>query len=166
MTFNSGIWQHGSASHLTELSFTSATATHPNFSDTGGAIYFGYTRSNSNSGGNTYQVWHGIDNWSYTLHPGGTAGVGDGDDTDRRSFHLVGPNPFADRVTIQVDRAGVRLAVYDQSGRIVRRLDDSGLALVTWDGRDSKGRRVLPGVYFLRENGALGPRNVKVVLTR
>ncbi len=52
------------------------------------------------------------------------------------------------------------LAILDSAGRVVRRLDSgdrpSGVRSVRWDGRDSAGRNVPPGVYsaYLRAGGS------------
>jgi hypothetical protein len=47
----------------------------------------------------------------------------------------------------------VELSLYDLSGRIVRRLQDSGVIngpqQVAWDGRDESGQMVPPGLYLL-----------------
>jgi subtilisin family serine protease len=67
------------------------------------------------------------------------------------------PNPFLPATTIAytVPRDGVvRLAVFDVSGRLVRRLvgaaQEAGRHEVVWDGRDAAGRRAAGGVYFYR----------------
>jgi flagellar hook assembly protein FlgD len=50
-------------------------------------------------------------------------------------------------------RAATDLAVYDASGRLVRRLVsqvlDAGAHAITWDGLDSAGRLTPSGVYLL-----------------
>jgi hypothetical protein len=68
------------------------------------------------------------------------------------------PNPFRGRTDIQFglpEPARVRLSVYDVSGRLVMRiLDDevrpAGTHTAFWNGKDSSGRVVGAGVYFLR----------------
>lgn len=88
-------------------------------------------------------------------------------------FEPPAPSPFRDRVTARfhMSRPGpVRLAVLDPSGRSVARLLDGNRAegwhTVTWDGRDSRGRMVAPGVVFFRLefDGSVVTR--KVVVTR
>jgi hypothetical protein len=61
------------------------------------------------------------------------------------------PNPFASatRIALVGSAAGGVLAIYDPSGRLVRRLTVTGSA-VHWDGRDTGGASVGPGAYFLR----------------
>jgi hypothetical protein len=50
--------------------------------------------------------------------------------------------------------AQVRVTLYDTSGRSLGRLVDghleAGEHAIEWDGQDGDGRRVRPGVYFLR----------------
>jgi hypothetical protein len=67
------------------------------------------------------------------------------------------PNPFRPDTEIawSIPASGdVNLAVYDVSGRAVRRLAEgrwpAGRHTVTWDGADSSGRRVAAGIYFYR----------------
>ena len=69
------------------------------------------------------------------------------------------PNPFRGSAVLRVTRAGagpVSASVHDLSGRLVRRLSTSagegaaGAATLTWNGADASGRRVPPGVYFVR----------------
>lgn len=67
------------------------------------------------------------------------------------------PNPFRRATTLELalPRAGrVRLDVFDISGRRVATLADAafpaGRHAIVWDGRDTAGRPVATGVYFLR----------------
>jgi uncharacterized protein (DUF362 family) len=67
------------------------------------------------------------------------------------------PNPFTSRTNFRffMPRAGTALlAVYDPSGRRVRRLVDGGVSAgwhdVAWDGLSDSGRRAAAGVYFCR----------------
>jgi flagellar hook assembly protein FlgD len=50
--------------------------------------------------------------------------------------------------------ATVDVSIYDSSGRMVRKLEAgpaaSGVRNLTWDGQDSGGRQVAPGIYFVR----------------
>ncbi len=75
-------------------------------------------------------------------------------------YELLGnfPNPFNPVTEIRYTLpgpAGVRLDVYDLSGRLVRTLVDgqpqgAGRYAVLWDGRDGRGGHVASGVYFYR----------------
>ncbi len=67
------------------------------------------------------------------------------------------PNPFLLRTNIKLNvpsATRARLAVYDVSGRLVRVLSNGilepGSHTFTWDGKDSTGRVVSPGIYFYR----------------
>ena len=67
----------------------------------------------------------------------------------------VVPNPVRTACTFVLpsgDLRGGRLIVYDVNGRIVRLLDPPATpgSRFSWDGRDSRGARVGPGVYFAR----------------
>ncbi len=68
-----------------------------------------------------------------------------------------GPNPAVHSVTIAFSLAAAsdaRLAVYDPGGRLATTLASgprsAGGHRLQWDLRDGRGRRVPPGVYFLR----------------
>jgi hypothetical protein len=67
----------------------------------------------------------------------------------------VYPNPFREsaRIACNLSNAeAIDLSIFDASGRKVR--DFSGMVFeggsVEWDGSDSSGRRLPPGVYFVR----------------
>jgi len=67
------------------------------------------------------------------------------------------PNPASHSTTFLLSLpapARARVAVYDPSGREVRVLYDKGTGLgltpITWDGKDSRGRPVASGVYWIR----------------
>jgi hypothetical protein len=78
----------------------------------------------------------------------------------------VWPNPFRLRAQIRYGLSGEvpRLSVYDRSGRMVRQLPASRIA--TWDGRDSHGRRLPAGAYFIEARTASERSLAKVILTR
>jgi hypothetical protein len=82
------------------------------------------------------------------------------------------PNPFDATTTIGYSlpqAMPVRLVVYDVTGRAVRSLVDgeqpAGEQRATWDGRNDRGVRVLPGlyVYRLEANGAVLSRKLNLV---
>ncbi|NBB85872.1 MAG: PQQ-binding-like beta-propeller repeat protein [Bacteroidetes bacterium] len=73
------------------------------------------------------------------------------------ALHPNAPNPFAESTTIRYElrtpgRAVV--AIYNLLGQRVRTLVDTrkeaGRHVVSWDGRDARGRPVASGVYFSR----------------
>jgi len=65
------------------------------------------------------------------------------------------PNPFRTAVGLRLTANGpAELAIYDQTGRIVRSwavsCKLSAVSSVSWDGTDDRGRELAPGVYFCR----------------
>ncbi len=74
----------------------------------------------------------------------------------------VHPNPFIGSMSIQLSHCqkNTRLEIYDLTGRLVRTLPGDVKA---WDGMNSAGRQVQPGIYFLR---AEGYQPVKVIKLR
>jgi hypothetical protein len=87
-------------------------------------------------------------------------------------FQLRGPfpNPVTSSATFALQWAGGGLlradcVVLDLAGRRVRRLDPgagfAGSTTFAWDARDDAGRRVTPGLYFLRVTSPLGSRTVR-----
>ncbi len=77
---------------------------------------------------------------------------------------LASPNPFRALTTFPLAEAGGMLEIFDVAGgRVVRLRAPVRGDRVTWDGRDSAGRNVPPGVYFAREPRAAGGRTVRIV---
>ncbi len=80
------------------------------------------------------------------------------------------PNPFDGSTSVRFDvppgGGNVAIDVYDVRGRKVRTLLDEARAAgdhhVNWDGTDSSGERVAPGVYFVRliADGATQTRKI------
>jgi hypothetical protein len=88
-------------------------------------------------------------------------------------LHPVRPHPFraGGAFEFSVPRsAGVDLSVFDAAGRRVAALrrgtHPAGRHVVTWDGRDSTGRRVPAGVYFCRLASDSFEQTRRVVLVR
>jgi photosystem II stability/assembly factor-like uncharacterized protein len=84
-----------------------------------------------------------------------------------------GPNPFGSGTVIRYALAQemkVDLRVYDVRGRLVTVLAkgsrSEGGHEVTWDGRSTKGKRVAPGIYFVRLEAGREIFRGKVVKTR
>ena len=80
------------------------------------------------------------------------------------ALHPNMPNPFNPETTIRYDLAvlsrggaeamGVRLAIYNMAGQLIRVLVDAaqrpGRYSIEWDGRDAQSREVGSGVYLYR----------------
>jgi hypothetical protein len=86
---------------------------------------------------------------------------------------MSSPNPFGaqTRLAFTVARPmSVSLDVLDTSGRLVRRLLNDPLAVgdqsATWDGTDSQGRRVPPGIYLYRLRAGSEIQSRRVALVR
>jgi len=102
------------------------------------------------------------------------AGIAGGLD-GRRPVRLAQnqPNPFASETAISYcvpGRMHVSLKVFDVEGRFIRTLAEgqaeAGTHCVRWDGRDSDGRRVAPGVYLCRLETAGSVLSKKMVLLK
>ena len=80
----------------------------------------------------------------------------------------TGSTTFSYSIPSQTDR--VVLKVYDVAGRMVRTLVDRphapGYYSVRWDGRNDRGRRVAPGLYFCSMNAGRQSFTKKMVLVR
>lgn len=73
------------------------------------------------------------------------------------------PNPFRSTTRIK-GPAGRRVLILDPAGRVVRQgALDGTMGTLDWDGRDRLGRRVSPGLYFVRCDGPERPLLAKVV---
>jgi len=98
----------------------------------------------------SFAAAHGLGLYSTTdVAPGGGA----------RSLWLdpAAPNPTREGIRIRFGLAEpgwVEAVVADVSGRIVRSLAPASMTAggheLTWDGRDDWGRRLAPGIYFVR----------------
>ncbi|MEO0115356.1 MAG: T9SS type A sorting domain-containing protein, partial [candidate division WOR-3 bacterium] len=90
---------------------------------------------------------------------------------DRLSLKIL-PNPAKSGVRFQIRGAGGRkltLKIYNLAGELVKSLAVSGersaVSEFIWDGRDDKGKRVIPGVYFIQltdNNGTITQKAVRV----
>jgi len=84
------------------------------------------------------------------------------------------PNPFISTTAISFSlpsgREPASLTVYDVAGRKVRTLVDdrldAGPHTAAWDGKDSRGHRVAPGIYFCRLEMLGKAASAKMVLLR
>jgi len=66
----------------------------------------------------------------------------------------IGPNPAGEGVIIEFSTPAAEGCTIDAKGRLVRRmfspLANAGAQRAPWDGKDDKGGRVPPAVYFVR----------------
>ena len=73
-----------------------------------------------------------------------------------RAIRLLGPNPFASRVELEITASPGAASVFSIDGRLVRRLSGGGApggTVIVWDGRDKTGRDAPPGVYLIAGSG-------------
>jgi hypothetical protein len=89
------------------------------------------------------------------------------------SLDLGRPNPFRDLIAFRFGLprdTAVLLDVYDVQGRRVSQLLNQhlpgGLHTVSWKGENEDGRRVCPGIYFLRMEAGDFRTSRKVVVAR
>lgn len=85
----------------------------------------------------------------------------------------LSPNPARGPVTLTfgLETIGpVRIQVFDIGGRLVARLVDRhfqpGPHVMAWDARDREGRRLSPGLYFVRLNTAVSAEVERIVIMR
>jgi hypothetical protein len=89
--------------------------------------------------------------------------------TDASPVILASPNPFSSTVTLvwqkPVNEKGT-LSIFDVSGRRIRLFDINGSnGRIMWDGKETMGREVVPGVYLMKlEAGAIRSAQRVVVL--
>ncbi len=95
------------------------------------------------------------------------SGVTEQQQSTRVFFAGAGPNPLSGNTTLRFSLAepeDVRLAIYDQRGRLVRSMMDghrsAGEYAVDWDGRDDKGQRNAAGLYFGRLEVGRGAQKI------
>lgn len=109
----------------------------------------------------------------YAFVPADTTGIGPGNVVQLpeciQAITLY-PNPFTDRTTLEyeiVQPARVILKIYDATGHEVRTLQNgrqpAGKWSVTWDGTNSLGHPVAPGVYYYRISDGKVVMNGKMV---
>jgi len=83
------------------------------------------------------------------------------------------PNPFRGDTRMQLalpQATDATVRIYSPAGRLVRTLHTGGIEAgehtVVWDGRDSTGRRVASGIYFVRAEAGTHEESRKVVLLK
>ncbi len=85
----------------------------------------------------------------------------------------IGPNPFADRVSIVYsvkEIAPVSVEVYNLKGQLVRNLvhdvKNAGTHSTSWDGNDINGSRVANGAYLLKLSDGVTSSVRKIMVIR
>jgi hypothetical protein len=85
----------------------------------------------------------------------------------------VVPNPARDAAGIRFDpgfRTPAEIGVYDIAGRLVWKHLSApgthGMHRTTWQGRDAAGKKVAPGVYFLRVTAGAQTTSAKVIVLK
>jgi hypothetical protein len=73
------------------------------------------------------------------------------------------PNPFVRMTRINVSASDNGTRIVNAAGQAVR--DLAGAGVLNWDGRDSRGVAVPPGVYFCRPRGSTSTPGLKLVKT-
>jgi len=118
--------------------------------------------------------------WPYLLTPpeSGTGGrdLVEYEESVPSMFRLghSSPNPFNPVTSVDYDiptgGGSVDIAVFDVAGRRITTLysghHDPGTHRVTWDGRDSRGRSVASGIYFVRLDAREFSASRKMVLLK
>ncbi|MGB9719866.1 MAG: S8 family serine peptidase [bacterium] len=118
-------------------------------------------------------------------------GIADAGSETNPPMLMVSPNPFRNHLQIRyqipdtryqtngagqgLQEPGVRLAIYDVSGRLVRQWDyksttqNRGIRqsdCIVWDTKDNAGRRLSAGVYFVRLESGDFKQVEKAILLR
>ncbi|MBE0636951.1 MAG: T9SS type A sorting domain-containing protein [Bacteroidales bacterium] len=80
------------------------------------------------------------------------------------------PNPFTDFTSVNFSIAEpglVHLAIYDINGKIIRDFGsqryEAGASAVVWDGIDSRGLKVKPGVYVCRMTMGYKTKSIRII---
>lgn len=115
--------------------------------------------------GGAYVLWNdfrndppdGLDVYATHFVGAGSSDVPDPPLVGRVTLSLPAPNPAVGACTFSLSlprAARVRVDVLDLTGRLVRRLLEAdapaGRRDLEWDGRDSGGRALAPGLYLVR----------------
>ncbi|MDM7915678.1 MAG: FlgD immunoglobulin-like domain containing protein [Candidatus Eisenbacteria bacterium] len=104
--------------------------------------------------------------------PSGVADLAGGADGGLKLGVLPNPARGSAVLRLELPAAGcsVRATIVDISGRLVRSLASGamgpGTHYVPWDGRDSEGREVAPGIYLARVTTDGAAASQRIVMTR
>jgi hypothetical protein len=119
-------------------------------------------------------AFSGESEWFVTVDDDNAVDVGEGTGGTVFTLAAARPNPFRGSTAISFalpQESRVRLAIYDVSGRLVRRLvDGSTLAAGAherrWNGLDDAGRVAAPGVYYYRLESGEDSASRRMLLLR
>lgn len=105
-----------------------------------------------------------------TVHELGTLAVMGQEDVSLSDLR-VSPNPFRQNadpfITFSNLAERATLRIYTASGREIRRLEESdGDGILLWDGRNTSGNPVEPGVYVYRVESPGAEKKGKVIVLR
>ncbi len=121
--------------------------------------------------GQAFYVW--ADDFTFLTDAPTTAVEPGAGPTTMVSFAGAVPNPSGGSTVFHFslrEPGDVVLGVYDQRGRLVRRLErpglDAGVHSLAWDGRDGAGRAAAEGVYLARLEAGSGSVARKLVIAR
>ncbi|HYQ55834.1 MAG TPA: T9SS type A sorting domain-containing protein [Draconibacterium sp.] len=73
---------------------------------------------------------------------------------ENQTFNIY-PNPFSNEVNIEFVLFGAKriaVTIYDMYGRKIKKYDenfDQGKNIISWNGTNDEGGRVVPGIYFI-----------------
>ncbi len=71
------------------------------------------------------------------------------------------PNPTRGTVFFRMSETALDLSIYDATGRRIRALRSP-----MWNGRDDAGRRVSPGIYWVRGRGRAGVQDAPILMLK
>jgi hypothetical protein len=164
---NDGSWTQ--PQNLKQPINSSGTEVWPHLSPDNKYLFFVSERA-GDSGYNPYWI---TTSTIEKLHP--VTGVKDGMGslpTQIKLYHNY-PNPFNPTTTIRYDvkeNAKLKLAIYDQLGRLIKTLVDDmkvpGNYAVTWDGTDTMGQQVSSGFYFYRLASGAFSQTLKAIVLK
>lgn len=104
--------------------------------------------------------------------PGSSTGTFPEADNDLAVYNF--PNPVSSSSNVRLvleDDCVVSAEIYDCAGRCIRRLltkqpMTSGGHDIPWDGYDNNGRKIVPGIYFVRVHSNNFNRSIKIILLK
>ena len=123
---------------------------------------------NSGSGATSY-TFSGQDDPA-AVEPAGEF-AGDPDPALHGARLSAGPNPFLDELSLRFVSpssadAAITAEIFDATGRRIRALAGqaaSGVANLSWDGRDQSGRPVAPGIYLIKAGNGDEQAHTRVI---